>query len=79
MKVVEFPYTSLHDVPAKLRQLADDIEQNRYGEVGSCGIAILADTFEVFGFGQDANGPAVCSLFQAGIIRLSSDIEQHGK
>lgn len=79
MKIVEFPITPLADVPAKLRQLADDIEQNRYGPVGSCGVAILGDTFEVFGFGEDGNGPAITSLFQAGITRLTAHIERHGQ
>lgn len=79
LTVVEFPHTPLHDVPAKLRQLADDIEANHYGPVGSCGVAILGDTFEVFGFGEDGNGPSICTLFQAGITRLTSDILTHGQ
>lgn len=78
LKVVDFPHSPLHDVPAKLRQLADDIEQNRYGPVGSCGVALLADTFEVFGFGQDSDAPSIALLFQAGLTRFSNSIERHG-
>lgn len=78
MKIVEFPISTLADVPAKLRQLADDIEANRYGPVGSCGVAILGDTFEMFGFGQDSDAPSIALLFQAGLIRFSNSIERHG-
>ena len=79
IKVVDFPHTSLHDVPAKLRQLADDIENGIYGPVGSCGVAVFGDTLEIFGFGQDSSGPTINLLFQAAVTRFASEIERHGR
>lgn len=79
LKIVDFPHSPLHDVPTKLRELADDIEQGVYGGVGSCGVAILGNTFEVFGFGEDSAGPAIATLFHAALSRISNAIEQHGK
>ena len=36
-KLVEFPIASVQDIPARLRELADDIELGNYGDAHSLG------------------------------------------
>lgn len=83
LKVVTMCESSLRDVPAQLRLLADRIERGDYGPVGCCGVTILGDTFEVFGYGdgvqEDGIGPSIMTLLQAGIQRIAGSIEQHGR
>jgi hypothetical protein len=83
LKVVTMREHSLRDVPAQLRLLADAIEGGKYGPVGCCGVAILGDTFECFGYGdgvtEDGIGPSVATLFEAGVQRITKAVEQHGK
>lgn len=79
LKVVDFPHTPLHDVPTKLRELADDIENGVYGSVSSCGVAVFGNTLEIFGFGSEASGPTVNLLFQAAVARFATEIERHGR
>lgn len=56
LKVVDFPINNLADIPARLRDLANDIEQEKYGSAQVCAVALESDThFEVFGFGADGN------------------------
>lgn len=56
LKLLEFPHSSLVDLPAKLRQLADDVEKGEYGEARTCIVVLDAATLEVFGFGAEADG-----------------------
>jgi hypothetical protein len=83
LKVVTMRESTLRDVPAQLRLLADQIERGEYGPVGCCGVAILGDTFECFGYGDgvqnDGIGPSVMTLFYAAIQRIAGSIESHGR
>lgn len=52
LSVVPFPITPLDDIPAKLRQLADEIEKGEYSDVSS--VALVLENEEdilTFGFG----------------------------
>ena len=40
---------------------------------------LLGDTMEVFGAGEDSEGPSVGILLHAGFTRISNAIESHGR
>lgn len=79
LRVVTLHESSLRDVPAKLRQLADQIEAGQYGHVSSCAAALLGSTFEVFSWGDDSSAPSASLLFQAGVQRIAKAIETAGQ
>jgi hypothetical protein len=83
LKVVTLHESTLRDVPAKLRQLADAIEAGEHGDVSCCGVAIMGSTMEAFGFGdgimKDSVAPSVALLFQAAALRLVREVEQAGR
>lgn len=56
LKVVEFPKNSLADIPAKLRDLADAIEEGHFGEAQACVLVLHAQTLGVFALGTEADG-----------------------
>lgn len=78
LKVVELYGSNYRDPVATLRKIADEIEADRYGAVGSVGVVLLGDTMEVFGAGEDSEAPAVALLLHSGFLRLSKAIEEHG-
>lgn len=79
LNVVQFPTPGYRDPVKALRNLADDIDAGKFGEVGSCGVVIFGDTMEVFGSGVDSDGPTIALLFSAAAHRFASEIEAHGK
>lgn len=54
MKVVELPANNLRDIPAMLRQLADNIEAGVHGDVraGACVLMRADRTMSAFGWGE---------------------------
>ena len=70
MNVIEFPKPSLHDIPAMLRNIADDIEAGEMGETVS-GVMLIESTdgLRVFGWG-DAEGHKAVGLFYTGAQML---------
>lgn len=79
LKVVEFPNGNLRDIPTSLRLLADNIEAGKHGSVATCAVALSADTFKIFGYGDDSEWPSIAIMFQAGILRIASGLERHGQ
>lgn len=79
LKVVTLHESTLRDVPAKLRQLASQIEAGQYGHVSSAATVILGDTMEVFSWGDDSSAPSAALLFQAGVQRIAKTIETAGQ
>jgi len=55
LKVVEFPHNSLADLPQKMRDLADAIEEGHFGTAKACVVVLNADLLQVFGLGSDAD------------------------
>jgi hypothetical protein len=78
-EVVQLYDSNYRDPVATLREIAQDIEAGRYGEVGCVGVVLLGDTMEVFGMGSDSEAPSVGLLLHAGFMRLSSSLESHGR
>lgn len=78
-EVVPIYESSLLDVPAKLRKLADDLDAGTYGVPGCCAVALLADNLIVFGFGPDSGGPSVHILLSAACRTLEQGILDHGQ
>lgn len=76
--VVSLYETNYRNPVSALRQIADDIENGKYGDVGCVSIAVLGDTMEIFGAGPDSDPAPVAMLFHAAFMRLSLSIEEHG-
>jgi hypothetical protein len=47
--------------------------------VSSYAVVIMGDTVEVFGSDVDNSGVSVALLLQAGVLRIISAIERHGR
>lgn len=77
--VVSLYPSNFRDVPATLRQIADQIEKGQFGEVGSTAVVILRDTMDVFGLGEDSEPCAIGMLLHAAFQRMSRQIEEHGR
>lgn len=71
--------SNFRDAPATLRKIAERIEEGRYGDVGCAAIVLMGDTTEVFGCGADAELADIMLLLNAGALRLTRIIEEHGK
>ena len=57
LKVLDFPNNSLADIPQKLRDIADAIEEGHFGTAQVCLLVLETDAvFEVFGLGTEADG-----------------------
>lgn len=57
LKVLEFPNSSLADIPEKLRNIAELIEDGYFGDAKNCIVVLETDClFEVFGLGCEADG-----------------------
>jgi hypothetical protein len=70
----------LHGGPAEeLRRIADQIEAGDWGAVSSYAVVIMGDTVEVFGSDVDNSGVSVALLLQAGVLRVISAVERHGR
>jgi hypothetical protein len=79
LKVVQLHQSTLRDVPAKLRMLAEAIERGDHGHVSTCAVAVMGETMEIYSFGDDSSAPSAALLFQAGILRLARTLEQAGQ
>jgi hypothetical protein len=79
LKVFTLFKSNYRDPVAALRVIADDIEAGKYGDVGTIGVVLLGDTMEVFGMGVDSTGPSVALLLNAGVLRLTRELEEYGR
>lgn len=83
LKVVTMREVSLRDIPGQLRLLADAIERGDHGEVSCAGAVLIGSSFASFGWGDGCNGdsvgPSVATLFSAGALRITKQIEGHGQ
>jgi hypothetical protein len=79
LNVIDFPLPDYKDPVKALRNLADDIEAGRFGEVGSCGVVIFGDEMHVYGSGADSGACTIALLFSAAAHRFAAEIEAHGK
>jgi hypothetical protein len=79
LKVVTLHESNYRDPVATLRAIADDIEKGKYGPVGCVAVCVLGDTMEVHGMGEDSEAPSVAMLLNAGFMRLSRAVEEHGR
>lgn len=77
-EVITLRDRSLVDVPDMLRKLADDIEAGKYGEPGSCAVALLANELEIFGFGLHAAGPSIHLLLLSAAHKIQHALVSHG-
>ena len=76
---VKFPHSSLADVAAKLRDLAESVERGELGRVECCAIVALGDDIYVYGFGRDANAAMCASVMTAGANQLIDAIIHSGR
>jgi len=78
LSVVTLMESSLHDIPAKLRELANDVEAGKFGKPGTCAVVLFADQLCVFGYGPDSAAPSVAIVLQAGVQKLAGTLVAHG-
>jgi len=76
LKVVgEIKPPEYKDPVKMLRNLATSIEDGKYGHVHTIAIATFGDAgLELFGGGDDSDGPTVAMLFQAASIKMSQSL-----
>lgn len=76
LKVVgEIKPPEYKDPVKMLRNLATSIEDGKYGDVHTIAIATFGDAgLELFGGGDDSDGPTVAMLFQAASIKMSQSL-----
>lgn len=76
LKVVgEIKPPEYKDPVKMLRNLADDIEKEKYGTVHTIAIATFGDAgLEVFGGGDDSVGPTVAMVFQAASMKMCQSL-----
>lgn len=79
LKVVNFPTPDYRDPVKALRNLADEIEAGKFGDVTSCGVVLFGDTMEVFGSGADSEGATIALLFSAAAHRFAREVEECGR
>jgi hypothetical protein len=79
LNVVQFPVPEYRQPATMLRNIADEIDEGKYGEVGSIGVVVFGDTMEIFGGGSDSDGPTIALLFQAAGHRFAKELERHGR
>lgn len=72
LKVVgEIKPPDYRDPVKMLRNLADDIEGGKHGEVHTIAIATFGDDgLQVFGGGEDSVGPTVAMVFNAASMKM---------
>lgn len=76
MNIVPFPNASLHDIPAMLRNIADDIEAGEFGNVQSGVMMLETDqTFHTFGWG-DAEGFKAIGMFHTAAVMMAESMSQ---
>lgn len=78
LNVLEFPRTSLQDIPARLRRLADEIEEGTYGDVDSTAVVVSGQVVTVHGFGGTGLDHH-CALMHAGALKLTRLVADHDK
>jgi hypothetical protein len=66
--------TNLKDIPATLRNIADGIEEGRFGEAHACTVVLDAFKYEVFYTGEGEAGPNAVLMMQIGIGKMCIDI-----
>ena len=74
LNVVEFPYSSLADIPAKLRAIADKIESGEYADVTQA-VVVLNGDLKVFGLGADCLASAAYTYLGLAQRQLEKSFE----
>lgn len=76
LKVVgEIPLPDYKDPVKMLRNLANDIEAGKHGEVTSVAIATFGDAgLEVYGGGIDSDPPTAGMMFQAASMKMCQSL-----
>lgn len=76
LKVVgEIKPPEYKDPVKMLRNLADNIESGKHGEVSTIAIATFGDDgLQLFGGGEDSVGPTVAMVFQAASMKMCQSL-----
>lgn len=79
LKLVALPVTNLRDVPATLRQIAENIEAGKIGVVDRGVVVTLGQTLEVFSMGDEAMALDAAALLHAGAHRMTAMVANVGR
>ncbi|MDR1076376.1 MAG: hypothetical protein LBL59_08810 [Xanthomonadaceae bacterium] len=71
-KLYALPNPGLADIPALLRNIADELEAGEYGEVREGALVLAGTNLEVFGLGCYADGTVAHYLLACGQRKLES-------
>lgn len=76
LKVVgEIKPPEYKDPVKMLRNLADNIESGKHGEVTTIAVATFGDDgLQLFGGGGDSDGPTVAMVFQAASMKMCKSL-----
>lgn len=65
LKVVTIHESSLRDIPAKLRLIADKIESGEYGDINQAALVVHGNQLDIFGLGDVSGSDVAYMLFSA--------------
>lgn len=66
--------TNLHDVPATLRRIADEIEAGAHGKVNACAVTLDATNVEIFYMGTGEAAPNAVLLFNVAVAKITNRV-----
>jgi hypothetical protein len=76
VKLLEFPVVPLTDIPARLRLLAEQIEDGEFGDVASINVAVEADgVVTPLGFGESWDESRAMGLFMRAANRIGNAMD----
>jgi hypothetical protein len=79
LKIVPLYESNYRDPVATLREIADEIEAGKYGDVREVAVVVYGDTLEAFGAGAEHDGATIALLFQAAAHRMIREVANHGR
>lgn len=70
--------SNLHDLPAQLRAIADELEAGKYGHVQEGALTLLGSRLHVFGLGS-ADSTGTHYLLACAQAKLQAPMLEHGR
>ncbi len=71
MKLLQFPVKKLEDAQTILRNIADEIDAGKYGEIECCAIVVMGEELSVF---SDSRMPDAHYTLCCGVAQLQQHV-----
>lgn len=75
----ELHHSTLCDAPAKLREMANDIEAGKYGEIATAVVVLYSDQLRTFGYGPFGDAPNAAIALAAAHADLVEYVRTRGR